>query len=211
MPSPRKSVLTPPRVPRKEGPLLPPSLPLAIDRVGCRKCDWMGADGALYLLPQVLNQSSESFLLAVMGLSPFFQLAGQPLPLFAAANWADSRSRRVSSTDRPMGSSCTDIERIMPAGSMIKVARIVTPWCSSSSSSTSTPKLRAISLLRSERRGYLMLPTPPSSRAVRVQARCVCFESTLTPITSAPRALKSLRRLSNSTISVGQTKVKSRG
>ena len=54
-------------------------------------------------------------------------------------------------------------------------------------------------------------PMPPCSTGVLRQAKWVNWESMDTPTISTPRSRNSLRRLSWAMISVGQTKVKSRG
>jgi len=57
--------------------------------------------------------------------------------------------------------------------------------------------------------GISNLPSPPSSRGVLINERCVYLESTETASTSQSRSLKSCARSENAMISVGQTKVKS--
>lgn len=62
-----------------------------------------------------------------------------------------------------------------------------------------------------ETSGNLMSPMPPASTGIFFQARCECFESTLTPITLTPRLLNSASRLLWAMISDGQMNVKSAG
>lgn len=56
-----------------------------------------------------------------------------------------------------------------------------------------------------------MGPSPPSFLALRVYSICENLESTETAMTSQPISLNSLALLLKAMISVGQTKVKSRG
>ncbi len=66
-------------------------------------------------------------------------------------------------------------------------------------------------LLRSETNGISMAPRPPSFLDLSEYSMCENFESTEQARTSHPICLNYLALLLKAIISVGQTKVKSRG
>ncbi|EAU69555.1 hypothetical protein STIAU_1990 [Stigmatella aurantiaca DW4/3-1] len=130
--------------------------------------------------------------------SPFCQLQGH-----SSSVWNASRVRTTSATLRPTDKSFTDTWRMMPWGSMMKVARSATP-----SSLWRMPSALVSSCFRSASMGKGRFFR--SAWCVR-HAWCTNSLSVLRPSTCASRSLKSLFFFPNSAISVGQMKVKSFG
>src|SRR5207237_4451978 len=128
---------------------------------------------------------------------PGFQLHGQSSSVCSA-----SRMRSCSSTLRPTERSVALTERMMPFGSTMYVTRSAAPafgWTMPSCIANAGWMNRS---------GVLIFFR--SSWLLR-HARCENSLSVLPPRTIASRSAKSLARLSNSTISVGQMNVKSFG